>query len=64
MQQFSSSEDSKPSGQSLGSERMLQARIDAYLNRTCAPLFLSVPHEEAVQQRAEMQSHLENLAAA
>ena len=40
------------------------ARIDAYLTRTCAPLFASLPYEEAAAQRSEMQAHLESLAAA
>lgn len=59
-----SSEEPISSQKRSDSSSMVQARIEAYLNRTCAPLFLSLPHEEAVQQRAEMQSHLESLAAA
>jgi len=46
------------------SNPMVQARIDAYLDRTCAPLFVSLPQNEALQQRAEMQSHLESLVTA
>ena len=41
-----------------------QARIAAYLSRTCAPLFVSLPQEEAEQQRDEMQSHLKSMVAA
>lgn len=41
-----------------------QARIAAYLRRTCAPLFVSLSQEEAEEQRDEMQSHLESMVAA
>jgi len=63
-QQFSSSEEPKPFRNSSESNPMIAARIDGYLDRTCAPLFVSLPQDEAVQQRAEMQSHLESLVAA
>ena len=63
-QQFSSSEESKPLMQTSESNPMVQSRIDAYLTRTCAPLFVSLPQQEALQQRAEMQSHLESLVEA
>ncbi|MCW3052039.1 MAG: hypothetical protein JWN14_1209 [Chthonomonadales bacterium] len=64
MQQHFSSEESKPFVQPAESNPMVQSRIDAYLTRTCAPLFVSLPQEEALQQRAEMQSHLESLVVA
>lgn len=41
-----------------------QIRIETYLDRTCASLFLSLPHEEALEQRAEMQSHLDHMVEA
>ncbi|MCW3096718.1 MAG: hypothetical protein JWL77_2336 [Chthonomonadaceae bacterium] len=64
MQQQFSSEESKPFGNPSENGPMVQARIDAYLNQTCAPLFLSLSQEEAMQQRAEMRSHLESLVEA
>jgi hypothetical protein len=64
MQQQFSSDEPQPLVHQAESSSMVQARIDAYLNRTCAPLFLSLPYEEATQQRAEMQAHLESMVAA
>ena len=63
-QQFSSSENSTPSGNLSESNSMVQAKIDSYLTRTCASLFLALPEEEALEQRREMKSHLECLIAA
>jgi hypothetical protein len=62
--QFSSSDEPTTSVFVSESNPMVQARIDAYLDRTCAPLFRSLPQDEAVEQRAEMRSHLENMIAA
>ena len=63
-QKFSSFEESKPLVQTSANNPMIHSRIDAYLIRTCATLFVSLPQEEALEQRAEMQSHLESLVAA
>lgn len=43
---------------------IVRARIEAYLNRTCAPLSHMLPQEEVAEQYAEMRSHLESLVAA
>jgi len=64
-QQFYSSEEQNTSVyQSSGSSPMVQARIDAYLDRTCAPLFRTLSQEEAAEQHAEMRSHMESMVAA
>jgi len=64
MQQYFSSEEPISSQKLSESNPMIAARIDAYLDRICAPLFVSLPQEEAMQQRAEMRSHLESLVVA
>jgi len=60
----SSEEPTIPGYLSAASAPMVQARIDAYLDRTCAPLFRTLPQEEALEQRAEMHSHIESMVAA
>jgi len=64
MQQYFSSEEPISSQHLSEINPMVQSRIGAYLDRTCAQLFVSLPQEEALQQRAEMQSHLESLVEA
>jgi len=64
-QHFSSSEEPTVSAYLTSkSNPMVQARIDAYLDRTCAALFRTLPQEEAAEQRAEMRSHIESMVAA
>ncbi|MCW3052502.1 MAG: hypothetical protein JWN14_1672 [Chthonomonadales bacterium] len=63
--QFSSSEEPTLSAYvALKGDPMVQARIDGYLDRSCAPLFRTLPQEEAAEQRAEMRSHMESMVAA
>ena len=62
--QFSSSDTPTTSGSVSESRSMVEARIDAYLDRACAPLFRSLPEEEARERRAEMRDHLESMIAA
>ncbi len=63
-QRFSSSEEPTESSTQTEGTTMAQARMEAYLTRVCAPLFVSLPQEEATEQSQEMRSHLEALVNA
>lgn len=60
-QQFSPTDTSASSRQRTDATPLVEAKLDAYLTRTCTPLFRALPAEEAMAQRREMRSHLECL---